>query len=52
MKNGGELSNLENLLTKTVNGEYLLNAGTRTSRLFWPFNLHNNGFNQAIDHEK
>jgi hypothetical protein len=38
MGNGGELSNLENLPTKTVNREYILNVGTHTSHHFWPFN--------------
>jgi hypothetical protein len=52
MRNGGELSNLEYIPTKTENAEYLWNTRTRTSRLSWPFILRNNRFKQALDHEK
>ena len=52
MRNSGELSNLEYLPTKTENAEYLWNAGTRASRFFRPFKLHNTRFKQALDHEK
>ena len=37
MRNGGELSDLEHLLTKTEYMKYLQIADTRTSRLFGPF---------------
>ena len=50
MRNGGELTKLEYLPTKTEYPEYLWNAGTRTSRLFWPFKLHNNRFKRVLDH--
>jgi hypothetical protein len=52
MRNGGQLSNLEYLPTKTENAEYLGNAGTRTSRLFFPLKQHNNRFKEALDHKK
>ena len=49
MRNGGELNNLENIHTKTVNRDYLLNAGARTSRLFCPFKGHSSGFERTLD---
>jgi hypothetical protein len=52
MRNGGELSNLEYSPTKTENAKYFWNAGTRTSRLFCPFKLHNNRIKQALHHKK
>ena len=52
MRNGAELSNLEHLLTNTQNAKYLWNAEARTSRLFWPFKLHNVRFKKALDHKK
>ena len=52
MRNSGELSNLEYLPTKTENAEYLWNAGTRVSRLFRPFKLHNTRFKQALNDEE
>ena len=52
MRNSGELSNLEYLPTKTENAEYLWNAGTRASRLFRPFKLHNTRFKQALNDEE
>ena len=51
IRNGGELSDLEYLLAKTENVRYLQNAGTRTSRLFWPFIQHYSRFKQAQDHK-
>ena len=46
------MTDVEYLPTIPENTEYLWNAETRTSRLFRPFKLHNNEFEQAIDHKK
>jgi len=45
--NGGELSDLEYLPTKTEKVKYLQNVGTRTFRLFGPFKQHYIIFKQA-----
>jgi len=52
IRNGRELSSVQYLLTKPENAEYLQNAETRTSRIFFPFKVHNNRFKQAQDHKK
>jgi len=50
--NGGELSDLEYLPTKTEYIEYLQIADTRASRLFGPFKPYNCRCKQAQDHKK
>jgi len=47
IENGGELSDLEYLPTKTEKVKYLQNTGMHTSGLFWPFKQLNNIFKQA-----
>ena len=50
--NGGELSDLEYLPTKTEYIEYLQIADTRSSRLFGPIKRYNSRCKQAQDHKK
>ena len=52
MGNGGGLSDLEYLPTKTEYIEYLQIADTRTSLLFGPFTRCNGRCKQAQDHKK
>jgi len=52
MGNGGELSDLEYLPTKTEYIEYLQIADMCTSRLFRPFKRYNSRCKQAQDHKK
>ena len=52
IRDGGELSNLEYLPTKTENVKYLQNTGTHTFCLFGPFKQHHSRFKQAQDHKK
>jgi len=52
MRNGGELSDLEYLPTKTEYIEYLQIADTCTSCLFQPFKRYNSRCKQAQDHKK
>jgi len=50
--NGGELSDLEYLPTKTEKAKYLQNTGTHISCLFGLFKQHHSRFNPAQDHKK
>jgi len=50
--NGGELSGLEYLPTKTEKVKYLQNTAMRTSHLFGPFQQHYIISKQAQDHRK
>jgi len=52
MGNGGGLSDLEYLPTKTEYIEYLQIVDTRTSLLFGPFKRSNGRCKQAQDHKK
>ena len=52
MRNGGELSDLEHLLTKTEYTRYLQIADTSIPRLFCPFKQHYIELKQVQDHEK
>ena len=52
IENGGELSDLEYLLTKTQYTKYLQIADTRTSRLLNTFKQQNSRFQQAQYHRK
>jgi len=52
MRNGGELSDLEYLPTKTEYIEFLQIVDMRTSHLFRPFKRYNSGCKKAQDHKK
>jgi len=52
MRNGGELSDLEYLPTKTEYIEYLQIADMHTYCLFRPFKRYNSRCKQAQDHKK